>query len=723
MKTVRMGVLAIALTLFPGAPALAQTGHDLFQQALVKEQVEGDLRAAIALYQRIVGEFSADRALAARALVQMGQCHEKQGNQEAQGAYRQVLEEYADQVESADQARARLAALNRPATRGEPAIQVRRLLGGRYPSEVDMEGGPTPDGRFLVRMDGGNFVLWNMATGESSPITDVDYEEGYPGFAIVSPDGRRIAYDWHRTAPVGGPLGIAGTELRVVGIDGSDPTTLHSDWAVYPGAWSQDGRHIAVTIHVREDSRTELAWISTQDGTKTLLWTFDYPARFHTRAGVSPDNRFVAVGFPVEEDSARFDISLIATDGSGIRPLVDHPADDRLIGWVPGTHELLFKSDRSGTFDLWAVRVGEDGAAGRPRPVKRSIGEMDPMGFTRDGSLFYSIYTLQFNLGIAPFDPATGQVQMEDFEPFGGLGSNMRPTWSPDGEWLAFVRMRPSPPGRGFGMKGFEEILYVRNLATGEERALAEHIAPATTGGPTWNPDGRSILVVGMPQTSSGGLDWGEVPSAAYRIDLASGEAVPLFEFPPAGDWWSRIGIIPTPDGRSVIYVHQARLVRRDLGTGRERDLYGDPLLAGGMLALSPDGSELVFGVNDPSHSTGYVDARLHEGGRLMIMPSGGGTPRELFRLEEPRRAGDVWWSPDGSSILFGVRDGESTTFLRVGRAGGRAERLDTAWDLPVVFTPSPDGRRIAFWLQENEAEVWVMENLVAALRETVGRE
>jgi Tol biopolymer transport system component len=216
-------------------------------------------------------------------------------------------------------------------------------------------------------------------------------------------------------------------------------------------------------------------------------------------------------------------------------------------------------------------------------------------------------------------------------------------------------------------------------------------------------------------------LDWGDFPSAAYRVDLVSGDATTLFEFPPDNDWWSGIGIVPTPDGQGVIYANDGKLVRRDLGSSREIELYQDPQLAAGILAVSPDGSELVFGVNDPSEERLYPDSRLHEGGRLMIMPGRGGEAREIFRLDGSRRAGGVWWSPDGSSILLAVRDAKSTTLFRVGRTGSDVERLQQPWSEPAVFTPSPDGHRIAFFVQENEAEIWVMENLVAALKEAEG--
>ena len=48
---------AASLAVFGATPALAQNRHDLFQQALVQEQAEGNLRSAIVLYTRVVSEF------------------------------------------------------------------------------------------------------------------------------------------------------------------------------------------------------------------------------------------------------------------------------------------------------------------------------------------------------------------------------------------------------------------------------------------------------------------------------------------------------------------------------------------------------------------------------------------------------------------------------------------------------------------------------------------
>jgi hypothetical protein len=83
MTLIRIALVAAALAVFGGALVLTQSGQDLFQQALVKERADGDLRAAIVIYQRIVRDFSADRTLAATALVQIGRCYDRLGQADA----------------------------------------------------------------------------------------------------------------------------------------------------------------------------------------------------------------------------------------------------------------------------------------------------------------------------------------------------------------------------------------------------------------------------------------------------------------------------------------------------------------------------------------------------------------------------------------------------------------------------------------------------------------
>jgi Tol biopolymer transport system component len=579
---------------------------------------------------------------------------------------------------------------------------------GDYGDDIEFNGGPSPDGRHLVYIDWetGNLAVRNLTSDQIRMITDDGYDPGYPLKAQVSPNGEEVAYSWARNED---PI----MELRVVDLAGSSPRTLQSAQGVFSPSWSRDGRHIAAVFHDGENSGTEVAWVSAEDGSRTALAT--YPQTLMPQLSHSPDDRFVAVAFPVEEDSARSDIALLATDGSGLRPLVDHPADDWLIGWVPGTDELLFSSDRSGDRDLWAVRVDPDGNAEDLRPVSRGIGELNPMGFTEDGSLFYYNYTLQRNHGVAPFNENTGHIAMNEAEPILGIGSNQRPSWSPDGEHLAFVRRGP----------GKEETLYVRDMRTGVEHSVAEGMRLSTTGAPTWFPDGRSLLVLGKLRDTGVGEE--EVQPAVYRVALTTGEAAHLFDLPATPNWpssWlSRVGLVATVDGDGVIYHQVGGLVLHHLPSGQEEDLFRHPDLAANILALSPDGSELVFGISDPNAvPPDYpTPVFLHQGGRLMVIPAGGGEAREILRLKEPCQVREVSWTSVGHHIFLLQRDEEGTAIMRVPRDGGKVERMWEAQEGPGSWAPSPDGRRAAFWIQENEAEIWVMENLVAALKEKAG--
>jgi Tol biopolymer transport system component len=712
MHSVMLIVLAaVCLAFATGVAPHAQSKAELALKAAIdKEVVDGDLKAAIDLYRKIAQ--GSDRAVAARALVRMGQCYEKLGSREAQKAYEQVLKDYADQPEAAGIAQARLAALRRAAAEPhEPTIRARRLLSGHYPSEVEISGAPTPDGRSLVHIDSTlrNLAVRDLQTGASRLITNRSSENGYVAqSAIVSPDGRRIAYAWQWHASPQHPT--ATMELRIVGTDGSGDRLLREERRIWPGSWSSDGRLVAVTIPLGEERGTEIACISVADGSKASLGTFPSAGK----PSFSPDDRFVAVQFRVD-DRSQPDISLLPAEGGSTLPLVVHPADDKLVGWIPGTTDLLFTSDRSGNRDLWAIRVSKDGRGGAPRPVRRGVGEMAPMGFTRDGSLVYSIYTLQYNIFIAPFDEASGQVRVSEAKPLGGRGSNMTPSWSPDGRYLAFARRRPSPPGRGFGGKGYEEIVHVLDTQTGEERALAEPIAPATIPPPTWFPDGRSLLVLGMPQTD-GATSADRVPSAAYRIDLVTGAATRLFDFPPDRNWWFGKDLVASPDGEGVIYASDGRLVLRHLESVREEQLYRHPDLATGILSLTPDGSELVFGIADSAVAGQQPRIWLQQGGRLLIMPSRGGDAREIVKFGEPCQVTDVAWTSDGQSLLFFQRDEKGRAVMRVPRKGGKAERLWETQERMLGLSPSPDGRRVAYFTQENEAEIWVMENIKEVL-------
>jgi len=126
---------------------------------------------------------------------------EKQGNDEARRAYERLVQDYADQSEPANVARARLAALAGP---GPTTLTTRRLE--NPPADVPMFGAISPDGRNLSFWDGrtGDLAVRDLQTGKDRRLTNEDtsgnaspgsvYQEA--GASTWSSDSKRIAYAW-----------------------------------------------------------------------------------------------------------------------------------------------------------------------------------------------------------------------------------------------------------------------------------------------------------------------------------------------------------------------------------------------------------------------------------------------------------------------------------------------------------------------------------------------
>ncbi len=225
MKPTRTGLfltVAVLAGLLATSLAIAQKDDQaevLMQAAHQKQLVEGQMEEAIQLYKRIVQEHAGNRAVAAQALLEMGQCYEKLGNAEARKAYERVLREYADQPEVAE-ARRRLAALGQPAGSGNGSEMVtRRVWAG---SDVEAGVSLSPDGRYLSCIDGttGDLALRDLATGKMRRLTKGGSSTDFMPSAI-SPDGREVAYNWFTKD--------GSQELRLVSLDGSAPRVLYSN--------------------------------------------------------------------------------------------------------------------------------------------------------------------------------------------------------------------------------------------------------------------------------------------------------------------------------------------------------------------------------------------------------------------------------------------------------------------------------------------------------------
>jgi len=548
----------------------------------------------------------------------------------------------------------------------------------------------SPDGRYLSFVDwgSGNIAVRELATGETRLVTGEGSmsaprqftEEG----SVISPDGRSLCYDWFnsKTEP--------WRELRVTDLRGSEYRTVYrADVEVLScEAWSPDGRHV-VAAQAGQEGTPQLVLVSLADGSARTLK--ERTSGWFGKVSFSPDGRYIAYDRPSGADGGR-DIFVFSLNGGCETALVEHPANDVILGWAPDGHHILFASDRTGTLGAWLMPVADGRPAGQARLVNPDMWRVWPLGFTRDGSFYYGVNMTARAVYVASLDPETGEMLAAPAAVSGDYyGDERLCDWSPYGRYLLFR----SADARRDGGNAYS----IRSVETGGTRQLVPDLDAFVYA--RWLPDGYSLIVPGLDREGRPGV---------YKVDVQTGDSEPLapFDDPELFDWFGKlIGV--SPDGRKVYYTGKAKggagIAEMDLESGSERLLghRGGPGLD--PWALSPDGEYVAFATEDGT---------LH---RLMVVPTAGGEPRELHRYEaETSWVQSIAWSRDGKHLLYSVRG--DPRLWRIGVDGGPPERTGLSGDgTPAHLSVHPDGRRIAFDLGSGGAEVWVMESFLPAVQ------
>lgn len=651
------------------------------EAAIKKEVVDGDLKTAIELYRKLAG--SSDRAVAARALLRMGQCFEKLGDaeaREARKAYEQIVREFGDQAAVAAEARTKLAALAGAAgVAGGSTMTVRRVWAG---PEVDSMGRVSPDGRFVSFTDWetGDLSIHDLATGQNRRLTDKGTwaaSDEFAEYSVPSPDGRQIACNWYNSN--------GSYDLRIIGLDGSKPRVLRTAGEgvvdLYPMAWSSDGKHLLADSQ-KADGTRDMMLVAVADGSTKLLKALGKDDRSPGGA-FSPDGRYIA--WAVKDG-----LSLLDLQAGKEYPLVPDLAQPNVLGWAPDGKQLLFSSDRAGSTDMWLIAAADGQAAGEPELVKKGYGGY-ALGFTRAGAFYYGVSNFGRDVHIAELDPASGSV-ISPPKPASSrwVGITRNPDWSPDGGFLAYVRT-PTPD---------DGVIVIRSTATGEEREL--QVGKMRIGlGLRWAPDGKAVVVPGFEL----GKGWN-----LMRVDVQTGQATSLMPLPVNGSF-PRFDL--SPDGRTIFYIKyrnapnfsQIQLLARDLQSARETEIIQKSGLY--WVSVSPDGQRLLIGAQE--------DRSLV----LRIMPATGGDAREVVRIDPEEANHRVWpsWTPDGRHVLFARgqrgRPTRNVQVWRVAAEGGTPQRLGLTVDELWWLRLHPDGRHVALGTWKTNNEVWVMENFL----------
>ena len=211
-------------------------------------------------------------------------------------------------------------------------------------------------------------------------------------------------------------------------------------------------------------------------------------------------------------------------------------------------------------------------------------------------------------------------------------GSDLAPSWSPDGSRIAFVSNRTGYDSRD-GKWSFN--VYIMDADGSNVRSVVPGLSPPSTGAgpphrPVWSPDG-SYLAFRQPRSLY------TVHTESFRtVNLGLTNAIPAWS--PDGEWIAFVHAEPAFEEPGTIYV-----ARPDGSEARKvfqfdpRDAYTGAL----NLSWSADGLSLRFSLrpSDADRSNIYFLYQVGVDGS------------NLHKISEVPYAARLSWSPDGSRV------------------------------------------------------------------------
>jgi imidazolonepropionase-like amidohydrolase/Tol biopolymer transport system component len=458
----------------------------------------------------------------------------------------------------------------------------------------------------------------NQPPGPSREVT-IEVDEGTWMSVDVSPDGREIVFD------------LLG-DLYVIPIEGGEAKALTDDvaWQMQP-RYSPDGRRIAFTS---DQGGGDNVWVMERDGSNPRAVTKE-AFRLLNSPAWTPDGEFLVARkhFTAQRSLGAGEVWLYHQSGGAGLQMTKKANDQK------DTGEPVFSPD--GRYLYYSQDV-------TPGPI---------FEYNKDPNA--QIYAIQ------RLDRQTGETEVFA----GGPGGAVRPTPSPDGKLLAFVRR----------VRG-KSVLHLQDVRSGQEWPIhdgldrdmqetwAIHGVYPTMA---WTPDSRSIVFWAGGKIHRIDVASRQVSEILFRVKAVKKvqEAVrfPVEVAPESFDTkmlrWAQV----SPQGDKVVYQALGHLYVKKLPDGAPRRLTRQNEHVELFPSFSRDGRWIVYTTWD-EQELGSVRVASAEGGDGRVVV---GAPGHYVQPT---------FTPDGRQILYNKVEGgflrtpawsRETGVYRVPAAGG----------------------------------------------------
>ncbi|GAB5487301.1 MAG: amidohydrolase family protein [Parasphingorhabdus sp.] len=442
---------------------------------------------------------------------------------------------------------------------------------------------------------------WDVNAPKGSTIKQVPIstDEGSWIDVDVSPDGNSITF------------ALLG-DIYTMPMSGGTPTRIAEGlaWEVQP-RFSPDGKRIAFTS---DRGGGDNIWIMNRDGSDKKQVTKE-EFRLLNQPSWSPDGRYVIAKkhFTTSRSLGTGEVWLYHVSGGGGVVLVKKPSEkhQKELG------EPIYAADGKSVYYTQNVTPG--------------------------GTFIYAQDSNKDLFNIKKYDLESGEISTA----VSGLGGSVRPTPSPDGSKIAFVRREQT-----------RSKLYVKDLASGNERKIYDDLDQdvqetwAVTGvypNMDWTPDSKSIVFWARGKIRKVAADGSSSSVIPFQINDTRGIAnAPHPKIAVATDSFttkmSRFAAV-SPNGRQVVFESLGKLYIKPMSGGSAKKLTNSNTGRELFPSWSRDGRSIVF--------VSWTDKGL---GQIRTVGASGGSPRTV--TNRPGHYARPQFSPDGKTIVFEMGGG-----------------------------------------------------------------